>query len=73
VLQRGDRLEIPDDERQGGADSCEGEHDADPPVPNIRCEHAVRLSDAGAVVRSAAADDAVAVEVIAETDLEFCD
>lgn len=70
VLQCGHRLEIADDERQSGTNTCEGEDDADPPVPDVRCEHDHRLSDRGGVARSAA-DCAVAIEVVAKADLEF--
>jgi hypothetical protein len=61
MLERSHRLEVPSDEANGSKDAHACENDPDPPVPNVRCNHASTLAIRGV------ADIAVAVKVFFET------
>ena len=64
MLESGHRLEVARNQSEDGAGSDEGEDDADPPVPDVGCEHESSL--AGGLPGNCA----VAVEVFAQTHFE---
>ncbi len=61
MLERSHRLEVPSNEADCSEDTHACENDPDPPVPNVRCNHASTLAIRGV------ADIAVAVKVFFQT------
>lgn len=64
MLERGHRFEVPSNEANCSEDAHACENDPDPPVPDVRCNHASTLA-IGEV-----AHIAVAVKVFFEARLE---
>ena len=64
VLEGGHRLQVARNQSKRSSSTNEGEKDADPPVPDVRCEHGASLTG------GLASDSAVAVEVFSEAELK---
>ena len=64
VLEGGHRLQIARNQSKRSSSTNQGENDADPPVPDVRCEHGASLTG------GLASDSAVAVEVFPQAELK---
>lgn len=64
MLEGGHRLQVARNQSKRSSSTHEGENDADPPVPDVRCEHGPSLTG------GLPGDSAVAVEVFSEAELK---